>query len=271
MLKRIAGGLAMLFGTIGLVACLVGCAGVWTVCGRLDDIVTQSFRRVDTSLERLKARAQQVNKLIDEAQESVVALNDRVQQRVADRQDIPPDEAAGIDEIERQLRARIRQARDWIGFMQAAMDLVEQVLEMTESTSAFLQDDSRTTQDLAAALRAGYNEIDQATQLFDQVGDAVAELRESQNVEANAKRIETISAKIHAALGIAERYGGQFETGVSGVRTDVAELSNEIRWRITLLGWIITCLVLWIAAGQFCLALYGWRLARKPAISDARS
>jgi chromosome segregation ATPase len=262
--KRIAGGLATLLGGVGVVAALAGCFGVWAIRGRLDRPVEKAFNRVDGALERLKTRASHVNQRIDGMQESMAGLNDRVQRRVAAWRNVPTKEAADIDQIERQLYARIQHVRDWIEFMQASVEFVSQLLEMAEATSGFLRDDSRTTVELAAALRSGYGEIEEATELFEQLQVGLADIRASRDIKANARRINTISSSIDRALENLQRHGRQFEDGVAQARTDVAQLGDDIRWRMKLAAVISTLLLLWMAAGQACLAQFGWRLIRQP-------
>lgn len=94
----------------------------------------------------------------------------------AELRDEPKEEAADIDELERQLYARVQQVTAWIGFMQSTMNLVEQLLEMAEPTSAFMQDDSRTTQDFIPSLRAGREEINQTSKLVDEVKAGLVEI-----------------------------------------------------------------------------------------------
>ncbi len=139
--KRIFGLLALMLGAVGLVVCLAGIVGVWTVRNRVDLTLEKTFGRVDDVLGKLHDRAQEATDRIQSTQDSVRDLNARVQQRVAELRDVPLGEAADIDQIERQLYARIQQAKTLIEFMQSTVELVAQLLEMTEATSDFLQDD----------------------------------------------------------------------------------------------------------------------------------
>ena len=84
--------------------------------------------RVDDVLARVEDRTHKVTDTIKSAQDSARGLNQRVQQRVAELRDVPLEEAADIDELERQLYARIQLAGEWIGFIQSTMDFVEQLV-----------------------------------------------------------------------------------------------------------------------------------------------
>ncbi len=255
--KRIFGLLALMLGIVGLVVCLAGIVGVWTVRNRVDLTLEKTFGRVDDVLERLHARAQEATDRIQSTQDSVRDLNARIQQRVAELRDVPLEEAADIDQIERQLYARIQQAKTLFEFMQSTVELVAQLLEMTEATSGFLQDDSRTTQELVASLRAGRDEINVAANLGAKVQLDIIELRANRNVDEVAKRIKTISARLDTSFAKVEGYGIAFESGVSKTRGDVKLLGQRIRWKLTVISVVLTVILFWLAVGQLSLAIHG--------------
>ena len=109
--KRIFGGLATLLGAVGVVACLIGVIAVWNVHRRIDVVVAETFVRIDIVLTRLEDGARQTSSFVQDMRDSVHQLNDRVQDKVAELTDEPKEDTAGIDQIERQLYARLEQVR----------------------------------------------------------------------------------------------------------------------------------------------------------------
>jgi chromosome segregation ATPase len=261
--KRLFGVLAILLGAVGLFMCLAGIAGVWTVRNRVDETLEKTFGRVDEVFVKLHNRTQEATGHIQSTQDSVRQLNDRVQRRVAELRDVPQEEAADIDQIERQLYARIQQAKTLIEFMQSTVDLVAQLLEMTESTSTFLQDDTRTTQDLVASLQAGRDEINVAANLVGKLQLDLGEVRANRNVDEVAERIKTISSRIDVSLAKVEGYATAFESGVSKTRTDVKLLGEQIRWKLAVIAVVLMVILLWLAVGQLSLAIHGRGLLRR--------
>lgn len=259
---RVSGELILLLGVVGIIVCLVGIAATWKVRNRLDRTVVTTFSRIDNALTGLEDRAQRTNECIEGVQESLHGLNDRVQQRVAELRDESKDEAADIDGLERQLYARVQQVAAWIEFMQSTVDFVEQLLEMAESTSAFLQDDSRTMQDLVSSLRAGREEVNQTSRLVDEVKAGLIEIRAHRNVEKNAKQIKTLSSRINASLAKIQGYGQEFEAGIAETRTSINNLSERILRRLTVIAIICVLALLWMTAGQLSLAFQGRTILR---------
>ncbi len=234
-LGRLGGVAAALLGIVGIVACLVGIAWVWNVRGRVDDAVAGISVRIDDALERVEGLANQTTEHINGAQESVRELNDRVRERVAKRRDVPPEKAAGIDELERRLYARVRLISDWIGFIRSAMDLVEQLVRVVDSASLFAKSDAHTMRDVIVALRDEKKEIEHASALLDDVTTCLADIRAHRNLDESAKRIRTLSSMIDTSLATTRRYAEGFQRAVADLRTNLTDLATRIR-RQTLIG-----------------------------------
>jgi hypothetical protein len=267
-LRRLAGLLGVLLGTAGIVACLAGIASVWNIRGRVDDGVAEVSVRVDDVLARVEDRAHQVTEYIQNGQNSARDLNQRVQESVAEQRDVPLEEAADIDELERQLYARIQLAGDWIGFIQSTMDLIEQLMQVVESASLFTQQDAHTMADLSAALRDGKKEIQQTSQFAKDVKTSLTEIRAHSNIDENAKQIATLSSMIDTSLAKARRHAENFQGAVAKTRTDFADLAMRIRRQTLSAAVLLTVILVWIAVAQLSLATHGWRALRLRPLSS---
>jgi predicted PurR-regulated permease PerM len=257
--KKIIPVLAILLGVAGIVVCAIGIVGTWKVRNQFDTTIASTFDLVDESLGRVGGLAEQTNQRIEGVQSSIENLNDRVQSRVAELRDVSQEEAADIDEIERQLYVRIQHARNVIEFTRTSVDLVQQLLAMAQSTSAFLQDDSHSALDLAKTVKAGHEEIEQTQLLADEIRTALVEVRASRNLKENAEKVRTISSRIDASLSKIEAYGERFETGVVQLRSDATNMGERILQRLLILAIAVTVFLVWMACGQFCLACHGRR------------
>lgn len=251
--------LCIIVGGLGVVICLIAIAFVWNVRQRLDQTVEKTFDRAEAALLRVENRAGLTNQRIGGVRQSLDNLDHRVQQWVADRQDIAPAEAADIDEIERNIRAGLAQIQAWVGFMRSSMELVEQLFEMLDSTSAFVQDDSRTVGDLIASLRAGQQEIETAAVLFAEVQQGLIEIRQQSDREESAKKINTLTSRIASSLLKLAGLGKRFETGVGSLREQSSAWSARIRSQLLLIAAASTLLLFWMAAGQVGLLILGRR------------
>lgn len=257
---RVIGVLGVVLGAAGVGASLLALVAVWNVRARIDTTIANTFDRVDVVLTRLAKRAQQTNQRIQGARDAVRDLNERVQQRVAELRDVPEEEALHLEGIERELYAATQQVKDWTAFMQATVELIEQLLEMMESTSAFLKDDSHTALDVVHSLRQGNVELIETSKLVASVEHRLSELRAGGNIEQRAAQIESLSSRIRGSLDKVQRFGIECETAVIAARSRIGELGGRIRRRIAIGAVLGTLLLLWIAVAQLSLALLGRRI-----------
>ena len=85
---------------------------------------------------------------------------------MAELRDIPTEEAPDIDEIERQLYARIQLGRDWIGFLQYERgSWSSRSCRCSTRLPSLCRRESKTRADIVAAVRAGQEEIEEAFRL----------------------------------------------------------------------------------------------------------
>ncbi len=262
-LKRTVGLLAMLLGILGAAACLLGIVQAWSLRGQVDELVAVVAVKVDGALAKVEGHSQNANLYISEAQDSVRELNARVKSRVAQSRDVPLEEAADIDQIERQLYARVQLARDVVGFVGSTLDLVEQLSAVVQSASLFVKKDTRTMEDLVANVRDGKREMRRTSELVEEVTTALAEIREHRDVEENAKRITTLSAVIDTSLTKVKQHAESFNQGVVKTRATFTDLATRIHQRLLMLTLVLTLIIVWIAVAQLALAVIGWRLLRR--------
>ena len=265
LFKRLAGVLATLLGGVGVLVCLVGLVAVWVARARVDAAISTIVERIDVALSTVEQRAQQANERIDNTRDDVDRLNQRVQLRMAELQDVPAEQAADIDEIERQVYARLQLSTDWIEFMRSSMELVDQFLQTLNSTALIVQGEPSTLAGVMTALRASHEEIQETSRLADALRVQLKGIRAQGDVEARAEQIETLSSRIDASLERVQQLGDKFETAIGETRTGAAELGSRIHRRILIATITANLLLIWLALSQACLAVRGWHFVRPRA------
>jgi hypothetical protein len=259
-LKRSTGTLLAALGAIGVVTCATGIVALWIIREQVDDTVARVFDRVDEAVGKLEVRAEGLTERITSTRRSVHDLNAGVQQRIAQRQDVPAEEAADIDELERQLYARLDRAR--IEFMQASVDLVQQITEIVESSALFLKRDAHTAADLVRAARTGKEELEKTDVLFEEVKTHLAEIRANRNLDGHATQFTSLYSRIDGSLEKVQNFAGEFEVRVKRARSDIADDGATIRKWLFVATVILTFALIWIALAQTSLAIDGWQILR---------
>ncbi len=269
--KRLFGLLIIFLCVVGILSCFSAGVTTWLVLDRTNTLIANVSEKVDEALGMVENRTTQIKKEITAAQDSARKLNDRVQWRLAESLDVPLDEAPDIDQIERQLYARIQITRDWLRLIQGTVDMVEQLVDIFQSTSLFLQQESYSTRDILGAVRDGKRELNRTVGMADDIQASLEAIREHRDVEENAKKIRTISSTIDKSLSTVIGYVTAFETGVITLRVQLKEIAEIVQWRLFYVAIGLTAMLLWLVVAQGSLAVHGWKLFRsvKPVDSSA--
>ena len=262
MIRRAAGFLGTILGAIGLLASLAGIVKTWQVEHAAQELVEQVAQQVETGLSVVDEKAQEVNQVLANAQDYATGFNDQVQGFVARKKEIPTTEAPDLDEIERQLFARLQLSRDWISAASAGIELINQLVSILEAAQVVSPDETATQAEIVARARAGRDELDAVFAVATELRTELAKLAESRDLEANAGRIQTLSGSIAQALDRAIEAGQKFEAGISDAKVDVERITRRVQGSIRGITVLLTCLLGWSGLAQLTLLLAGFRLLR---------
>jgi hypothetical protein len=191
-----------------------------------------------------------------------IRLNERVQRRAAEKREVPTAEAPDLDELERRFYARMQLGRDGVAFVRSGVELVDQCVQALNATTLVVQKESKTSSEVVAAVRNGHQEIQQAFLLVEEVKNHLAAIREHRDIDANAREIESLSARIDTSLERVHQFGADLEAAIADMRTDIANLGSRLRRWVLALAVIATLVLIWLGVAQVSLAIHGWRLVR---------
>ena len=116
--------------------------------------------------------------------------------------------------------------------------------------------------DLIVALRNGKDEIQQTSQLAEDVKASLVEIRARSDVDETAKRITTLSSEIDTSLTKAGLHAEGFQEAIAEARADFTALTTRIRRQTAVAAMLLNVILVWIAVAQLTLAVYGWRALR---------
>jgi len=260
--RQLPGGLALALGIIGTLACLAGLVGTWVLSHRLQNPVTSVAEKVTSLCARVETRTVDATEHIQSSRDTIRDIDQRVQERVTQQLDLSDQDVAKINELHDQLRSVITQARDWIAFSGAAVDLVRHLFDIANSTIGFITADSAARADLATALQNGNSQVEEAMALLAQGQERLDDIRANRDVAGNTSRLQSLSMRIDASLGNLQGYAETFASGVAEIDREITDLASRIRRAIRAGALLFTVILLWIAAGQISLALHGLRFIR---------
>ena len=122
--------------------------------------------------------------------------------------------------------------------------------------------------DLIAAIRNGKQEIQQTSNLVEDVKTSLAEIRAHSNIYENARRMSTLSSAIDASLAKARGFAAAFQTAVGKARTEFSAFAARVRQKTTIVAVLLTAILAWVALGQASLTVHGWSTLRTARHAD---
>ncbi len=269
--RRFASLLAVLFGSLGLLACGAGGYGVWLAADRLERANRVAFDAADRGLgfaeDRLKSARERVREAritTDEVAQKVGTWS--AQQAIA--------RAATRFELGRKadtLTDRLRTADLWLETSSESLTSLRQVLELAKTFGANV--DPATIDDLVARLATARGAVRQVSGTVTEIR-AFADAAEGPADDKGAAGVARVAARILATV---TEVDARLEAGV----TRIAELRTEAEHARTSVSrgifWASVAgygVLAWIAAGQGALLRPGCRglivASRRPTDPPAK-
>jgi hypothetical protein len=269
-MSRITGFAALGLGGIGLVGCLVGLIGLWTVrpsflrsSVEVLDAADDGLRLVDEKTTRADESLKAIRGIVDPVTGKILQL--------ADKGEHTSDDEKELKRIEEALARRLGQvdaiaelAETAVAFLNRTPPLTRS-LRLPTSRGAVGRAPAETSQDIADALS-------RLAKALENVRENLAKFREDKRVQK-----EVVAAVFRLAREV-ESHLKSVESKLERVRQRAAELGQEVaEMRTAVPAWtngaavIGSVVLVWMGLGQFVLSRWGWARIRAATPTRARS
>lgn len=267
-LKRLAGILAMLLGSIGSIACGVGIAGTWIARARIDATVDAISSSVDSALQRTQKRSDETFQRVAEIRESTGDVLGRIHQRLTTRRTDQPDRDEALKALGREALAKCDATRDWVSLVQTGIDFAEQLQDLLEATSLMTREDVDSLAELRRVTQSGRQELETLGHLAKQLQANLAKVQSPNAANDDGKLAQELGSlrdQMNDAMRRLEDLGPKIQSALDQTRTDVAVLEGKIQHQMLLIAALVSLLLLWGLASQISLAAHGWHFLRTKA------
>jgi chromosome segregation ATPase len=256
LFKRFVALLALVFGFIGVVACMAGIYGVWLLGSRLEQTNDKVFATIDKGLASARNRIRSVQKRVNESKITTSEIGQNLRdwstkqakERLASQLDI---------ESKAEILARHLQTADsWLERSEESIRGVQQVLELGSLVGAPV--DPASLEELLGKLTSLRSTLQQTERTVNGVRDFAA-VKEGEAEDNRLARITKLIGRILVAITEIDTRLEESANRLSELQTDAQQLKARTSNYIMLMTGGCYLLLAWIAAGQFALCLCGWR------------
>jgi hypothetical protein len=267
LLKRLAGLVALIFGLVGVVACMGGIYGVCWVSARLQQANDTVFDAVDkglaTAQDRVRAAQRRVNDSKITSAEIKSKLRDwsikEAKERIVTRLE--------IDSRTEKLAGGLETADSILEASTTSLRGVQQLLELSGSLGAPV--DPVALDDVLEKLKSVQSRVQEIDKTVDQIR-AFATAKEGESEDSRLIRITRLVGRMLLMMSEIDTRLEAAVRRLDEMRSDAEQMRARTS-RYILLGTIACCAILvWIAAGQVALCMCGWKscFGRRPPTAD---
>ncbi|HEY8240373.1 MAG TPA: hypothetical protein VIH35_02955 [Kiritimatiellia bacterium] len=248
ILRRAAGWLVAVLGSVGVLASLAGLLAVLLLFQRFDRPLAETVDKFNAAADAATAAATSVTGQIEVARGFISGLDERIKARVRDRLALDDEDMARIDAAREQVRFVIDRARSWSELAGASLELIEHVAGLSGGEWG----------EFAGFAARCRKEIDETERILDELSDRLAEVRAGPPERVSV--LQEIAARLDNSLAKLQGIVAESVMAVSGLKTKVTNLQAGIHRVVRVSAVAFALLLVWQAAAQVCLARAGWRL-----------
>jgi hypothetical protein len=254
--KRVTSFFALIAGAFGLIGAVVVAYPIWLVVSRLDLTHERFFLTVDNGLVAVQDRIRGVQKRLRELQTSAgeIAQNLRAWNMAKAKEKLAS--AVDVERRTEKLAVRLQIADQWLDRSMDSIRGIEQLLQLGASVGARV--DPGSLQAVLDGLATAQRRLQETEESIERIRDFVVNRVDESKENRLSRALKLIASTESAADAIDGRLENSL-TRLSQMQTVAMQLQKRTSNFILLLTGGSYLILIWVAAGQAALSLYGWK------------
>ncbi len=249
--------LATVFGGLGTFIGLVGIILVWIGAAQFSGMMGRISTQIDQATERVTERAGQATARIEESRTSLGRLELRLTEKLAKAAAGGQLAPESFDDLELRLQIFSQRLEDWQQIALAIRDFGDAGIELLSGFPGIVSSHEQAITRLRASLGRVETLVGESAAALDKMEGLLTKVREGTVGEKAIEEFQPLFKRIDRALLKAVAQTHVFSKGMT-VIGGVARQATERMWqRTNTVAIVLTLLLLWQAAGQYCLARWG--------------
>lgn len=269
LFTRLIGLGAILLSVVGLLVCLAGIVGLWTVKSRVNAIGNAAFSAADDSLAFVDAKIDRVKEALDKSRQRVGWISkaaERLRDVKADARKESEPLLQALDEVFQQLRA----AGSWLDSCDAVASGVSKLSEAVVTSEYAASHEDATGIAIAQRIQELSEAVTDALANVQSVRQELVDLRDTGKVAQEV--VATVVAHVVDLDGKLANLSARLEnvgSKVTQTKASVDVLHQRLHWWTAFAAVALTVLLAWFGISQIGMVGHGWRCFRSDLKSAA--
>jgi cobalamin biosynthesis Mg chelatase CobN len=249
--------LTFVLGILGVVVCVAGLAGVWSLGSRLTQTSDKVFERIDETLAAVQDRFAGVQERVRESKITAEDIDQSLKnwtkketrQRLASRLE--------VEKKAEQLVLGLRQADRWLEISGVSIQGIQQGLQLGSSLGAPV--DVTLVDPWLERLGSLRSQLERSTETVSGIRDHAAEITAGDSREERVRQAIQLTLRVAVTLGEIDSRLGETADRLAEMQSRAQQQQSKTHRRImtAIIGALL--LITWMGAGQVSLCLHGWR------------
>jgi hypothetical protein len=253
VVRRLGGLLGGAAGAVGLALCVAGAIGVWVGYAEVVRRVDRVFGGADQALVGIQGNLGEATDRLRRTEAELEA----VRRREAELASQPPSERPRRREVSRKavegLGPGVAEARaTLVKATEAALvanGLLDALAELPVVERVNIDTDR---------LKEASTQLGELTQRSTRLANLLAPAAPAGDGEVGVESARAVEA-VRRPIALAEAGSERLE----GARHKIVAARDRLMWWINAVTTVLAAVLVWIAAGQLCLLIHGWKLVRR--------
>ena len=256
-LKPLLSLLALSLGFLGVVVCGAGIAAVWSAGSRLSRANENVFDGIDESLVVVRNRVLGARRRVQESKITTEDVEQSLRNWTRRETSKRLESRLTVGKNAEQLALAFQQADQWLELSGVSIQSVQRALELGSSIGAPV--DATLVDPMLEKLASLRGQLKRATETADGIRERAAEIAEGESVEERIDQAVQLALRLVATLGELDSHLRESAEILTETQAKAQHLKSKTHLCIVTAQIGAVLLIAWMAAGQACMGLLGWK------------
>lgn len=255
-LKKCLPYLTFSLGGLGVIFCMAGLVGFWSVGSRLTRSTEKVFKRIDESMVAVQERVVEAQERVQASKITTRDLEQSLKNWTRKETRERLTSRFNVEGKTQQIVLGLRQADQWLEVSEASIQSIQQTLEWGSTLGVPV--DIELVDPLLEILGSLQSQLKQSTETVDGIREHAAKITQGESREERIKQAIQMTLRVLATLGEIDSRLEETADKLSELQSKVQHKKDEVhRWIVmTTIGTLL--IITWMGVGQAFMCRHGW-------------